>query len=185
MIKRSRRRVWATRKKFNKTLIILAIFAVAMAYLEASVVIYLRKLFGLANQASFPSLFSKQDIALSLGFISFLKAESALKMFGTYKLLFIEQLREASTIIILACIAWLTKREWLARISAFLFAFGVWDIFYYLFLYIWLRWPSSVTTPDILFLIPSPWLAPVFVPLIASTFFIIIGATLFQKTTQS
>jgi hypothetical protein len=183
MIKRTRRRVWATRKKFNKTLIILAILAIAMAYLEATVVIYLRKLFGLANQTSFPSLFSQQDIALSLGFVSFLKAESALKMFGTHKLLLIEQLREVSTIIMLICVAWVTERHWSARAGVFLFTFGVWDIFYYLFLYIWLRWPPSITTPDILFLIPSPWLAPVFVPLTISILLVIIGAILFQKTT--
>jgi len=40
----------------------------------------------------------------------------------------------------------------------FLWAFAIWDIFYYAALWATVRWPLSLRDPDILFLIPVPWL---------------------------
>ena len=57
-----------------------------------------------------------------------------------------------------------------------MWAFAFWDIFYYVWLYALLRWPSGPTTIDVLFLIPRPWIAPVFVPVVASL--LVIGAAL-------
>jgi hypothetical protein len=54
------------------------------------------------------------------------------------------------------------------RFLAFCFSFGVWDIFYYVWLWISLRWPPSVLTWDVLFLIPVPWVAPVLAPVLVS-----------------
>jgi hypothetical protein len=44
-------------------------------------------------------------------------------------------------------------REWLA---GFLIAFGVWDIFCYVFLKLLISGPASLWTWDILFLLPNP-----------------------------
>jgi hypothetical protein len=46
--------------------------------------------------------------------------------------------------------------------------FGVWDIFYYLWLKVLLGWPASVFDWDVLFLIPLPWIGPVVAPLLVA-----------------
>jgi hypothetical protein len=58
----------------------------------------------------------------------------------------------------------------LPRLGAFLVVFGVWDIAYYIALYALLRWPPSVATLDLLFLIPPGpwWIQPVWVPVAIS-----------------
>jgi hypothetical protein len=44
----------------------------------------------------------------------------------------------------------------------------VWDIVYYVSLKAVLGWPASLTTWDILFLVPVPWVGPVIAPCIVS-----------------
>jgi hypothetical protein len=44
----------------------------------------------------------------------------------------------------------------------------VWDIAYYAWLWVFLRWPPSLLTWDVLFLIPVPWVGPVVAPVIVS-----------------
>ena len=50
--------------------------------------------------------------------------------------------------------------------AAFLWAFGLWDILYYVWLWVMLRWPSSLLDFDVLFLIPLPWVGPVLAPVL-------------------
>jgi len=72
----------------------------------------------------------------------------------------IESWREFCTIVILLTVAWLAASRADARFRAFLVAFGVWDITYYVTL--WLTSGSpGITSQDVLFLIPVPWIAPV------------------------
>ena len=79
----------------------------------------------------------------------------------------VEVVREAATLLMLAGVASVAaeRRMWL---SAFAIGFGVWDIFYYVFLRLLLGWPASLFTWDVLFLIPAPWAAPVLAPVIVS-----------------
>ncbi|MCK4855811.1 MAG: hypothetical protein KAT31_16140, partial [Bacteroidales bacterium] len=44
----------------------------------------------------------------------------------------------------------------------------IWDIFYYVFLWLLIGWPPSLMTYDVLFLLPSTWIGPVITPLIVS-----------------
>ncbi|HWB53515.1 MAG TPA: hypothetical protein VG722_04955, partial [Tepidisphaeraceae bacterium] len=84
----------------------------------------------------------------------------------------IEIIREICTIVMLVTVAWLTGIHARSRISCFLFAFGIWDIFYYLGL-MWLAgWPDSLLTWDCLFLIPKPWYGPVLAPMLISAYFV-------------
>ena len=53
--------------------------------------------------------------------------------------------------------------EW-GKCAYFLYLFGVWDIFYYIWLKVFLDWPASLFTWDVLFLIPVPWVGPVLAP---------------------
>src|SRR5262249_2719530 len=46
----------------------------------------------------------------------------------------------------------------------FLLLFGLWDIWYYIWLKVFVDWPASLFTWDVLFLIPVPWIGPVLAP---------------------
>ncbi|HEY6118963.1 MAG TPA: hypothetical protein VIV66_03340 [Pyrinomonadaceae bacterium] len=141
-------------------LLVSGLFAIAFSFVEASVVIYLRAITGfltgggLAEVGNFSSSFY-QDARIVPDF-----PPSLLK---------IEVLREAATILMLGFIALLTVRGIKERWAVFLWAFAIWDIFYYVSLRLTVGWPSSLKTPDVLFLIPVPWISQVWFPLAVST----------------
>ena len=82
----------------------------------------------------------------------------------------------------LAAVAWLGAEGPRSRFGAFLIVFGVWDIVYYVALYCMLRWPPSLLTMDVLFLIPpGPWWnQPVWLPVLISSLMIAAGVALFR-----
>jgi hypothetical protein len=133
-------------------LLLLAVFGIAMAHLEGVVVVYLRKALGI------------------------LETESNKAGVGKFpdRYLNIEMTREAATIIMLVVIACLVGETWILRGVYFLWTFAFWDLFYYVSLYILIKWPSSLTTIDVLFLIPKPWIAPVWFPIGVSATTIIV-----------
>ncbi|MGO8685329.1 MAG: hypothetical protein ACLQUT_12235 [Thermoleophilia bacterium] len=137
-----------------------AIYALAMAVVEAMVVYYLRALFALQHGSGFPKQFNFPRALLGH-----------------------EQAREVATIVMLIAVGYLAGRDWWLRFAYFLFAFGVWDIGYYAALKIMLDWPTSLATRDLLFLTPSPWWGPVWEPVLASIAFIVFGV-LVVKTRQ-
>ncbi len=138
-------------------LIILAIFGLAMAHFEGVVVVYLRKALGMPESDS--------------------NRESVDKF--QKRFLYIEMTREAATIIMLLAIAFLTGNTWIERAIFFLWTFAFWDLFYYVSLYILIKWPPSLKTIDVLFLIPVPWIAPVWFPVSISSITIIAIALLY------
>jgi hypothetical protein len=69
----------------------------------------------------------------------------------------------------------LAGRNWRSRLGYAAVAFGVWDIFYYLFLKVICGWPNSVLDWDILFLIPLPWWGPVLAPVLIALLLIAWG----------
>ena len=132
--------------------ILLAIFGIAMAHLEGVVVVYLRKTLGILDSES---------------------NNAAIEKFPK-RYLKIEMTREAATIIMLLIIACLTGVTWIERGIFFLWTFAFWDLFYYLSLYILIKWPPTLTTIDVLFLIPKPWIAPVWFPICVSGLTILV-----------
>jgi hypothetical protein len=80
----------------------------------------------------------------------------------------VEIVREAATIIMLISVALLTVSAARERWAIFLWAFAVWDVFYYVGLRATVGWPSSLLTPDVLFLIPVPWFSQVWFPILVS-----------------
>lgn len=137
-------------------LLLLAVFGIAMAHLEGVVVVYLRKSLGMLDSES--------------------NKESIEKFPKRY--LNIEMTREAATIIMLSIVAYLTGGSWIEKGIFFLWTFAFWDLFYYLSLYILIKWPPKLTTIDVLFLIPKPWIAPVWFPISISGLTILIIALL-------
>ncbi|MBN1901154.1 hypothetical protein JW926_07510 [Candidatus Sumerlaeota bacterium] len=131
-----------------KRLLWVTIFGITMGYFEASVVVYLRALF-YPDGFSFPLAKGSLDIIL------------------------VELGREAMSIGMLIAVGVLAGRSFFERFGVFCFAFGVWDILYYAFLKLILNWPESLFTWDILFLIPVPWVGPVWAPVLCSLCFIV------------
>jgi len=129
---------------------LLALFAIAMGALEAIVVVYLRQIY-------YPLGF---DFPLTL---------------LSPRMLTVECSREAATIVMLVSVGMLSGRDTLQRLAYFLYTFAVWDIFYYAGLKLFLNWPSSFLTWDVLFLIPVPWIGPVLAPLICSLTMILMA----------
>ena len=129
--------------KLISSILWLTLFSLAMGYLEAVVVVFLRELY-------YPS-----------GFTFPLAPMDA-------KLAKVEFWREAATLLMLVGVGYLSGRTRNQRLAAFLYAFAIWDLSYYLFLKLVLNWPESLLTWDILFLIPVPWIGPVLAPCLLS-----------------
>ena len=141
--------------------ILLAIIAysITMAFVEAVTVVYLRELY-YPDGFSFPIKMIPMNIyIMELG-------------------------REAATIIMLSAIGWLSAKNFLSRFAGFIVAFGIWDIFYYVFLKITSNWPSSILEWDLLFLIPIPWVGPVIAPVIVSILLITAGIIIWSRDSQ-
>lgn len=138
-------------------LFLMAVFGIAMAHVEGVVVVYLRKALGMLDSESNKEFVEK-----------FPK-----------RYLYIEMTREAATIIMLVAIALLVGETWIEKGVFFLWTFAFWDLFYYVSLYILIKWPPTLKTIDVLFLIPKPWIAPVWFPIGVSSVTIIVIALLY------
>ncbi|HEY8692355.1 MAG TPA: hypothetical protein VIR57_06395 [Chloroflexota bacterium] len=142
---------FAVRAAFPRFLM-LALFAVAMGYLEAAAVLYLRTLYGGIDPVGPRN-----------------PPMSPLPDFGA-----IEIAREAATMAMLAAVGWLAGPR-RARFGAFVMAFGMWDTCYYAFLWLLTGWPASPLAPDILFLMPLPWWGPVIAPVLIAALMVVGG----------
>jgi hypothetical protein len=139
-----------TQIPLTQKLLPLTIFSVFMGLLEAVVVVYLRQMY-------YPEGFSFPLHILPPGAIS------------------VEMYREISTLVMLACVGYVSGKIFLERIAYFLFCFGIWDIFYYIWLKVFLDWPPSLFTWDILFLVPFVWTGPVLAPVICALTMVILS----------
>jgi len=130
----------------------LAAYAIAMALVEAAVVVHLRHVYYPENPlALFPlRLLSADDLALELA-------------------------REFATVVMLLVVALLAARGVARRFAAFVYVFGLWDLFYYFWLKLYLDWPSQWLEWDILFLIPWPWFGPWLAPALIALLFTLWG----------
>lgn len=134
-----------------KRLLILTIFSIAMAMLESAIVIYLREHY-YPEGFSFPLSLVTRTVAIT------------------------EFFREAATLVMLVTIGYLTGRNFRERFACFIYAFAIWDIFYYVFLYVIIGWPSSLLTWDVLFLLPAMWTGPVIAPVLTSINMILLAS---------
>lgn len=149
-------------------------FAAAFAFVEAAVVVYLRDLY-------YPGGFHFP--------IKYLIDRN----------LIVELFRELATVVMMVSVAVIASSKSNNRLSSmsdnpltpfskgerknrfwegfgyFLIIFGVWDIFFYIWLKAAIGWPESLFTWDILFLLPVPWIGPVLAPVIVSALMIFIG----------
>lgn len=146
--------------EIRKTFIWITIFGIAMAFLETSVVVYLRKLY-YPEGFNFPLKIFDKDIAI------------------------VEIFREFATLIMLLGAGFISGRNKTEKFGLFLFSFAIWDIFYYIFLKITLNWPESLLTWDILFLIPTTWVGPVIAPVLVSILMIVFAILISRFTDRN
>src|SRR5438270_6055642 len=107
-----------------------ALFGIAMAAVEAAVVVYLRAL----HTGAAP--------------LSVLQYELPTR------LLAIEVAREAATLVMLIPVAAVASRNTWEGLLYFALAFGLWDIFYYVWLWVFIGRPPWLFTWDVMFLVP-------------------------------
>jgi hypothetical protein len=153
----------------------LFLFGISFGYVEAAVVVYLRAIYdpirarihpGRGPDDLFP-LISPQQLADA-------GPENPRR-------LAIEIGREAATMLMLAGFALAMARNFHEWIAAFGIAFGIWDITFYAFLRLMIHWPQSLATWDILFLIPVPWVGPVWAPVLVALTMIVCGLIALQR----
>lgn len=142
---------------------IVVIYAGAMAWVESAVVFYLRSMMDRIEP------YQPNPLPAIGGFAR------------------VELPRELATLIMLFAVGMLAARTWRARFGYVLIAFGVWDIFYYVFLKIICGWPHSLFDWDVLFLLPMPWWGPVLSPVLISLMMILWGtlASQFEQRRSS
>jgi hypothetical protein len=131
--------------------ILVATFAVAMAWVEAACVYDLRLL---VNRLE-PYQANPLPISGALGNI--------------------ELAREVATLVMLAAVGCLAGSTLRARLAYAAIAFGTWDIFYYVSLKVMYGWPRSLFDWDVLFLLPLPWWGPVIAPVSIAVLMIVWG----------
>lgn len=144
-----------TREERNRWLLV-CLFAVGMAWVEAACVYYLRVLVDRIVPYQPNPLPIRGDIG------------------G------VELIREAATLVMLLTVGLIAGRTRQARIAYSAIAFGVWDVFYYVFLRIMTGWPTSLLDWDILFLLPLPWWGPVIAPVSIALLMIVWGTLVTQ-----
>ena len=156
--------IWRSRgiEISRRKLLVAAIFAMAFGFVEATVVVYLRAAAGLLPgytgtpaQLQLTAQIPNPPVPTVSHF--------------SQTLLTVEMVREGATMVMLVTIALLTVSRRREQWAVFLWTFAVWDISYYAGLWATIRWPTSLKDLDILFLIPVPWLAQVWYPLLVSS----------------
>ncbi len=144
-----------------KRLVAVTLYAVAMGYVESAVVIYIREMaFPDANRV-FPLVYLDPRIGL------------------------VELGREAATIIMLISVGYIAGKDRFQKWLFFVYAFAIWDIFYYIVLKLVVGWPASILSYDVLFLIPVIWIGPVLTPVLISLLLTIGSAFLLVQSDKS
>ena len=136
-----------------KQLLWVALFAVAMAYVESAVVVYLRRIYGIGADILRAPSFDLQIGAIEAG-------------------------RELATLLMLLSVGWLAGKNFKSRLGYAIFAFGIWDIFYYIWLRVFIGWPVTPLDTDLLFLLPLPWWGPVLAPCLVALLMAVAGVRL-------
>lgn len=144
---------------FLRRAFVVTFYALAMAYLEAAVVAYFQRALHIDPHSLFP-----------------VRDASSLGGLGS-----IEVGREAATIVMLATVGWLAGRQGLERFAWMSVAFGIWDLAYYGWLWVFIGWPTGMATYDLLFLIPVPWVAPVWAPMVVSLALVTFGLVIARR----
>jgi hypothetical protein len=137
--------------------LIVVLFAIAMAWVEAASVYYIR----VVVDRIVPYQPNPLPVDGVLGAV--------------------ELVREAATLLMLLTVGILAGRTWHERLGYSALAFGVWDVLYYVFLRVMSGWPTSLLDWDVLFLLPLPWWGPVLAPVSIALLMAVWGTLVTQS----
>ena len=151
----------------GRQLLFVTIFALAFGFVEAAAAVYLSAAAGLLP-GYLGTLSEVQRLAVAA------QPETLSIDQLPQSLLTVEVLREAATILMLASVALLAATKARERCAVFLWTFALWDLSYYAGLWATIRWPTSLNDLDLLFLIPVPWVAQVWFPVLVSALTLLV-----------
>ena len=160
--------------EMRRAIFALFLFGITFGYVEASVVVYLRTIYEPLRQRISPRPPDELFPLITTNQLREAGPENTRRLLT-------ELGREAATLLMLAAIGLAVADTFQHWAAAFLIAFGVWDIFFYLFLKLLIDWPRSLLTWDLLFLIPVPWVGPVAAPVIVSLSMIVCGLIVLHR----
>jgi len=141
-----------------KTLLWWTLYAAAFGYVEALVVVYIRRLGAMPPGLDYPAIWASRHLAWNGAAI--LGEMRRLGVYGT------EYGREIATLLLLFGPAMAAGRNGRERLGLYLFTFAVWDETFYLWLKLWTGFPQSLASTDIYFLVPIAWYGPVWFPVL-------------------
>ena len=147
-----------TDKTFWRRLFWWTIFAAAFGYVEALVVVYIRRLTGMGPSLDYHEVWAAKQLAWNGPSII-----AEMRRLGVYQT---EYGREIATLLLLLGPAMAAGRTGRERLALFLYTFAVWDETYYLWLWLWTGFPKSLMATDIYFLVPIAWYGPVWFPVV-------------------
>ncbi|TET51417.1 MAG: hypothetical protein E3J64_06905 [Anaerolineales bacterium] len=130
----------------GKRFLWVSVYSTAAAFVEAVVVVYIRTLLNVT--AGYPPLGS---------LLASLEPYARIEMW-----------REVATIVMLLAVGWMAGQRRSDRLAYGLFAFALWDIWYYVWLKALIGWPEALLESDLLFMIPLPWWGPVLSPVLVA-----------------
>lgn len=133
-------------------------FAIAFAWVEGAIVVYLREIY-FGGSFSFPVVTEWREGELVVD-----------------KLMRIEFTREIATIFMLVAVGCAAGKTSWQKFCFFMICFGIWDIFFYIWLWVMVRWPASLMTWDLLFFVPLPWVGPVITPVLIALAMAVAGS---------
>lgn len=161
--------------KLARELAALVLFGISFGYVEASIVVYLGTLYGPLREKAYGAEYRDEVLPpLTMRHLEEAGPEHV-------RNLQIEVGREFMTLVMLATAGLAIGRNLPQWMAGFVIAFGVWDIFYYVFLRLLVGWPASLGTWDLLFLLPVPWVGPVISPVIVSLTMIFAGVVVLWR----
>jgi hypothetical protein len=131
----------------------LTIYALAMAFVEAACVVSLKRLY-------FPEGWHAPFHPIP---------PEGLRL---------EQWREIATLVMIAAVALAGRPRARIAVARGLWVFGVWDLAYYGFLRALTGFPRSLADFDLVFLVPRPWIAPVWAAVAASAACLLVALRL-------
>ena len=134
------------------------LYAAAFGYVEALVVVYIRRLTGMAWGLDYHQLWAARHLPWNGPAIV-----AEMSRLGVYRT---EYGREIATLLLLLGPAVAAGRTGRERLALFLYTFAVWDETYYLWLRLWTGFPQGLGSTDIYFLVPIAWYGPVWFPVL-------------------
>ncbi len=158
----------------------LVTIATAVAFFHAASALYLREMFNVKTLLPMWEI-PKSDTIFTVGDLTILKYDMAVKILGDNILVISEQIQLVAILLLFAAVVYMIGKSMLDRFALFMFVGGLFSILYYGFLFALLRWPDSLLSKDVISFLPTPVIVPVYMPILLGALVFIGGVLLVFK----